>query len=405
MFWYFLIVAWLHHVAVSAIDLTEVQCDPDLVEGYIVPDPVYCDRYLDCDLVTGQAVLLCPAGQGVDLVRGVCRDRVDCGSRQQLWRDQVTSKPLVKKVLTRGDPLQVTTVIPLLSSTLPPVDPLAGLVCEKSVGGYTVPDPEQCDRYVECSPGGVKTEKLCPDGLALSLQTGVCDYLVVTDCQDRPRLQQPKGSGPCIRVNGRYPVETCDQFLDCRAGEWDVQGCAVGVVFDEVKGCVHPDETDRPGCRAADQFDIQCPYYGPYARLRFGDHDRLPHPKNCNLFYACLRKGLPRLNTCPRPLVFNPKSGFCDDKKNVPGCEGGNISGGNNIDRVKITEEIREKITEEITEQLFKQFGLPARSRVVRSESSMPLHRKTVLFENQRTVRIKMTKKGKTKHFKKGSIA
>ena len=130
----------------------------------------------------------------------------------------------------------------------------------------------------------------------------------------------------------------------------------------------------RPGCRAADQFDIQCPYYGPYARLRFGDHDRLPHPKDCNLFYACLRKGLPRLNTCPRPKVFNPKSGFCDDKKNVPGCGGGNTSGGNNLERVKITEEIREKITEEIREQLFEQFGLPARSRVVRSESSETLH-------------------------------
>jgi len=396
MFWYWLMVSWLEPVFVAAIDLTEVQCDPDLLEGYIVPDPVYCDRYLDCDPVTGQAVLLCPAGQGVDLERGVCRDRVECGSRQQLWRNQFT-KPVVKKVLTRGGLLQVTTVVPLLSSTIPPVDPLAGLVCEKSEHGYTVPDPEQCDRYVECSSAGVKTEKLCPDGLALSLQTGVCDYLVVTDCQDRPKLQQPKGRGPCIRENGRFPVETCNQFLDCRAGEWDVQGCAVGVVFDDVKGCVHPDETDRPGCRAADQFDINCPYYGPYARLRFGDHDRLPHPRNCNLFYACLRKGLPRLNTCPTPKVFNPKSGFCDDKKNVPGCEGGNISTGTEI--VKITKEIRDKIRNEIREQLLQEFRLPARSRVIRSGVSRPLPQKTVLFENSKTVRMKTAKRRENKFF------
>lgn len=396
MFWYWLMVSWLEPVFVAAIDLTEVQCDPDLLEGYIVPDPVYCDRYLDCDPVTGQAVLLCPAGQGVDLERGVCRDRVECGSRQQLWRNQFT-KPVVKKVLTRGGLLQVTTVVPLLSSTIPPVDPLAGLVCEKSEHGYTVPDPEQCDRYVECSSAGVKAEKLCPDGLALSLQTGVCDYLVVTDCQDRPKLQQPKGRGPCIRENGRFPVETCDQFLDCRAGEWDVQGCAVGVVFDDVKGCVHPDETDRPGCRAADQFDINCPYYGPYARLRFGDHDRLPHPRNCNLFYACLRKGLPRLNTCPTPKVFNPKSGFCDDKKNVPGCEGGNVSTGTEI--VKITKEIRDKIRNEIREQLLQEFRLPARSRVIRSGVSRPLPQKTVLFENSKTVRMKTAKRRENKFF------
>ena len=37
-------VSWLEPVFVAAIDLTEVQCDPDLLEGYIVPDPVYCDR-------------------------------------------------------------------------------------------------------------------------------------------------------------------------------------------------------------------------------------------------------------------------------------------------------------------------------------------------------------------------
>ena len=133
----------------------------------------------------------------------------------------------------------------------------------------------------------------------------------------------------------------------------------------------------RPGCRAADQFDIKCPYYGPYARLRFGDHDRLPHPRNCNLFYACLRKGLPRLNTCPTPKVFNPKSGFCDEKKNVPGCEGGNISTGTEI--VKITKDIRDKIRNEIREQLLQEFRLPAMSRVIRSGVSRPLPQKTVL--------------------------
>ena len=50
-------IAWLNHVAVSGIDLTEVQCDPELVEGYVVPDPVYCDRLGLLQIVRFQSVI------------------------------------------------------------------------------------------------------------------------------------------------------------------------------------------------------------------------------------------------------------------------------------------------------------------------------------------------------------
>merc|ERR1719184_64464 len=127
------------------MDLTDVQCDEDLVEGYIIPDPEYCDRYLDCDPVTGRAVRLCGEGQGLDLGTGFCEDRsrVDCGSRK-VWRDQV-KKPesVVRKVLTREGvrPLSSVSAEVVLPTdpTLPAVhtvDPLAGLVCEESAHGY-----------------------------------------------------------------------------------------------------------------------------------------------------------------------------------------------------------------------------------------------------------------------------
>ena len=32
------------HAVVLGMDLADVQCDEDMVEGYIIPDPVYCDR-------------------------------------------------------------------------------------------------------------------------------------------------------------------------------------------------------------------------------------------------------------------------------------------------------------------------------------------------------------------------
>ena len=38
---------------------------------------------------------------------------------------------------------------------------------------------------------------------------------------------------------------SCSQYIDCRNGVGHILGCGAGAVFDEVKGCVHPDETDR----------------------------------------------------------------------------------------------------------------------------------------------------------------
>jgi len=361
MIWYCFTLLAILQVVVLGMNLTDVQCDNDLVEGYIIPDPVYCDRYLDCDPVTGRTVRLCAEGQGMDLGTGLCgdRSRVDCGSRQ-VWMDRRKPENVVRKVMTRGGIRPLSSMSPITPPTVHSVDPMAGLVCEESAHGYIVPDPVQCDRYAECSPHGVKTYRLCPDGLALSLDRGECDFLVKTDCKDRPQLQPPKGQGPCVRENGKYPLpahESCSQYVDCRAGEAHVQGCAVGVVFDQVLGCVHPDETDRPGCSATDQYDFQCPHFG--LQQRFGDHDRLPHPTDCKLYYACLRNGLPRLNTCPKPQVFNPESGFCDDQENVPGCEGYYV--------IQEKEDIidREKISNEIREKLLKEFGLPSNSRIV----------------------------------------
>ena len=56
-----------------------------------------------------------------------------------------------------------------------------------------------------------------------------------------------------------------------------------------------------------------------YRPLRFGNHDRLPDPDDCQKFYSCLRDGQPRLGVCPRKTVFNNATGLCDDPNTVPG--------------------------------------------------------------------------------------
>ena len=53
--------------------------------------------------------------------------------------------------------------------------------------------------------------------------------------------------------------------------------------------------------------------------LRFGNHDRLANPQDCQQFFSCLRTGQPRLGACPKKTVFNEATGHCDDPNNVKG--------------------------------------------------------------------------------------
>merc|ERR1719228_3075480 len=252
------------------------------------------------------------------------------------------------------------------------------------------------------------TYKLCPDGLVLSLAKGGCDFQYKTDCTGRSKLQEAKGQGACPRENGRYLLpESCNQYVDCRGGEAHVQGCGAGAVFDELLGCVHPDETDRPGCSATDQYEFQCPHFG--LQQRFGDHDRLPHPTDCKLYYVCLRNGLPRLNSCKKPMVFNQETGLCEEQSKVVGCEGYyNLEKTDDVDKEKIVEEVREQLlkdlripfsterTNDLNQQniaegirLLKDLGISLNNRRARSTDFKAAHSsKTVPFSDPTAVRL-----------------
>jgi len=235
-------------------------------------------------------------------------------------------------------------------------DPLAAVVCERSDDGYLVPDPYQCDRFAECSPHGKLKIDLCADGYALDLTTGVCDLYNKVDCTGREKLQKPTGTGLCLRPSGNFPVPaevSCSEYVDCREGQAFMQNCGHGAVFDEILGCVHPDETSRVGCRAEDVFGFKCPEFGE--NKRFGDHERLPHPDDCAFFYACLSTGQPRLLGCEKPMVFDAESGLCKDQHLVPGCEQRYPKEA--AEHIDIDAE-RDRIADEIRAELEAKYGL-----------------------------------------------
>merc|ERR1712241_68155 len=197
--------------------------------------------------------------------------------------------------------------------------------CDPKDDTYRTADVEQCDRYVECNIKGEESVQLCPDGLVFDVKSERCDYPAKVNCTGRPLLQEPSPSKNCPRANGFFPFpanESCQKFWDCREGKSYLQVCPEAVIFDtHVDACMTPDQARRPDCKANKFLGFECPTYKPEETLRFGNHDRLPNPLNCQQFFSCLRTGEPRLGACPRNTVFSSRTGHCADPASVPGCE------------------------------------------------------------------------------------
>jgi len=197
----------------------------------------------------------------------------------------------------------------------------------KEFVSYYMPSDTQCDKYLECNIKGELREHLCPDGFTFDIPLQKCDYPVKVNCSTRPELQEPQPSVNCSRANGFFPWPpsiSCQNFWDCREGTAYKQTCPVGVIFDPDKNtCATPDQSTRKECtEGKDSFlGFSCPRYTPQSVLKFGNHDRLPHPDDCQQYFTCLRTGGPRLANCGRKKVFNNVTGQCGDPKGVPGCE------------------------------------------------------------------------------------
>jgi len=198
--------------------------------------------------------------------------------------------------------------------------------CQPRNHSYTIGDRTNCDMYYQCETNGKLHEHYCDDGFVFSLEILKCDYPHNVNCSERPELQPSKSTNPqCPRMNGFYafpPTESCQKFYHCLEGSPYEKTCPEGIIFDDTKGaCVHPDLAGRKDCSASKVLDFVCPNAEKrFSKLRFGDHDRHPHPSDCRKFYVCTRDGQPRIGGCPLGKVFNPKSGVCDQPKRVPNC-------------------------------------------------------------------------------------
>jgi len=232
---------------------------------------------------------------------------------------------------------------------------------------------------------------MCDDGEVFSIDQVKCVPSTNENCEDRPLLQAPQGTGVCERKNGIfYTNETCTKFVTCRDNTPTHQGCAEGLVFDpKQKICAWSDEALRPGCLPEDLLGFVCPNpkltqeQALLARvhLRFGDHDRHADPKDCRYFFMCLVTGQPRRAGCGRGKVFDRSAGICKLAKDVPECVdyyGGDSVGTNSGSKSVFgtsgsqTDARILKIQDDISRQFSRNRPLLSRNKRELMEEAMP---------------------------------
>jgi len=191
------------------------------------------------------------------------------------------------------------------------------------LGPYTVPDPDQCDKFYECGTNGRLTEKLCPDGFVYDIPGKSCNHPQRVECKNRLDLQEPEVFPGCPRRNGYfYPDDPlrCNEFTDCVDGLATAGKCSTGLVWSSpILSCTRPEESGRQECVNAVVHDYTCPPVR--GALRFGNHDRHRNPDDCGLFFICLVTGTYNKASCEKGKVFSEDAGACLLPEEVEGCE------------------------------------------------------------------------------------
>lgn len=193
--------------------------------------------------------------------------------------------------------------------------------CPEPYGFFA--DAEQCDKYYACVDG-VIDERLCPDGMVFndySSDQEKCDLPYNIDCSKRSKLQTPKPSQHCPRLNGYFGHEekgVCDKFYYCVDGKFNMITCPAGLVFNPKTGiCTWPDEAQKTGCSSEDVFNFACPKVN---ESEAATHPRYADPDDCQYFYVCINGEIPRRNGCKLGQVFDEVTKNCNWARFVPDC-------------------------------------------------------------------------------------
>jgi len=156
--------------------LLGVQCEADPL-GYVVPDPKFCDRYLECSPAGQGSIQLCPSGHGLDLNTGICLplDKIDCDIRGATYR--TTPSPIVPKIFhpkttTRLlQPKSTTTTITTTFSRDLSTQATAGLPKSPSSRGFGIGGSVRNENIVPTSKSTANEESEGSRKLSVNLNS------------------------------------------------------------------------------------------------------------------------------------------------------------------------------------------------------------------------------------------
>ncbi|XP_059095531.1 uncharacterized protein LOC131890239 [Tigriopus californicus] len=112
-----------------------------------------------------------------------------------------------------------------------------------------LPDANFCDRIHTCVNGFIAKTYLCQDGLVFDGTSCTIPYGNI--CQDRAKLQRPKGNGiTCQRRNEVQIIQgNCVEYLRCVENIRYRMECLPDLWFDPEQGtCNHQNLVNREDC-------------------------------------------------------------------------------------------------------------------------------------------------------------
>jgi len=294
---------------------------------YVMPDPVFCDRYMICP--EGE-MEMCQRGMVLDQVTQLCmvREKVDCKGRERIYREEERSAKAkatnkIKEDISMSNDIHIPSVIHTNKETA------TGPIHKEGTKDEHLTRPEQeMSNFVLKTP--TKTNTFASHGHSTTkTPISSSSETRLNPADSLPRKVKMMVDLRQIKLVDHLPSKSLEGTID------KTPSGPRPTVREELDLLPTTIESPRP-------LSDSC-----------GGQDRIPHPSDCKLFFTCTARGQKTLGSCDKPHVFNSGTGVCDAQENVPGCEGYYNNHVFKLDTVG-----REKIVEEIREQLIKEFGL-----------------------------------------------
>ncbi|KAH8371738.1 hypothetical protein KR093_008759, partial [Drosophila rubida] len=272
------------------------------VEGSLVSHPFDCNAYFACSAVP--QLYYCDQGLIFDANRLECDvpERAFCSAKEaQPVSTSSTSNSASNVDLGWWDHKPQPSFVAVDVATGQAVSPMdkydPNHVECRHFGAYFLPHPSNCQLYFICAYGHLHRHQ-CGLGTLWNYKSSECKLSANAECYGhnsvQPSIQSEVATSTAPgQVTVCYIVSTSSSLASSSTSTSSSSEA--------------PTSPTAPSPPRAPQSTLTC----PSQRQSY-----LPHSGDCSKYYICIA-GMPVLTSCPRGLLWDQKSGYCDQAKNV----------------------------------------------------------------------------------------